>query len=148
MKRFLPIVVLALMACSQTPANTVCATDVSADHPAPKHWKKYRVEAEVAGSGEYLLGINGERVLAGAALPELVLKEGRAILEAVWPNRVDWAVYQHTARADEAVVSVYVDSVLTGRLHVCRIECDDRAVRFPGADGGDESAYFPPLPSQ
>ncbi len=145
MKRFLPILVLALMACSQTPANTVCATDASADQPAPKHWKKYRVKAEVAGSGEYLLGINGERVLAGAALPELVLKEGRAILEEVWPNRVDWAVYQHTARADEAVVSVYFDSDKTGRQHLCRIESEDRALRFPVADGGDEPAESQPV---
>ena len=148
MKRFLLIVVLALMACSQTPANTVCATDVSADQPAPKHWKKYRVKAEVAGSGEYLLGTNGDRVLAGVALPELILKEGRAILDEVWLNRVDWPAYQHTARADEAVTAVYFDSDKTGRQHLCRIESEDRALRFPGADGADEQVESQPVLSQ
>ena len=140
MKRLLAIVVLALLACSQAPATSVCATDSDVGEPAPKHWMKYRVSAEVAGTGEYLLGVDGERVLAGPALPEVRQQGAQAVLGKVWLNRVDWSAYQYTASGDQPGMSVYFDADKSGRRHLCRIENDEQAGLVYGNDEDGQGA--------
>ena len=133
MKCFCYVVILLLSACSHSdvpilpvvPKLAVCHTDALPDQAAPTNWKKIRVDESVVGTGDYLLGISGERIYAGGTQPEIRLQDKRAKLESIWADRVDWSVYQYTASNKSAGMSVYFDGDAKGDQHICRIENEE-----------------------
>ena len=111
---------------------TVCATADPSDQPTPSHWQRFAIAASRYDYGTYLLGLHGERVLAGPTEASITLADAYPPHPDLWIEQVDWAAYSFTAQAGEPAVALYFDTDSKNQRHLCRVE--KQTLVAPGFD--------------